>query len=218
LRSLGHSRVSRGNIPQISATCLSIANKRQLIPQCGVDSVPADITAYVLAQYLRKQHSAPTANVLNCLYRLDSMASGGTLLTMVTLFEQYSIKQIQERISPFSISPLKPSPQARPVRKSLLTKLFGITHHKLYGTMTSWWQSAPDTSIVYRSWGLLEQAKSPLSYGPHFTFSEWMRARNPVTGILMHFALLIGSLSMLLPPFRWLMKKLIYAPGTGKFD
>lgn len=42
-----------------------------------------------------------------------------------------------------------------------------------------------------------------------------MKARNYLTGIAFHFALLAGVIALSLAPFRWLLRKLVYQPGDG---
>lgn len=80
------------------------------------------------------------------------------------------------------------------------------------GVLTTSIQGAADATIVNRSWGLLGSGEY---YGPRFQFSPYMRARNILTGALIHFALALGTLSLLLPPVRWALKKMVFQPGEG---
>ena len=52
-------------------------------------------------------------------------------------------------------------------------------------------------------------------YGPNFSYRELMKAHNAMTGIMMHYGLITGSLLLLLPPFRSLLRKFIFKPGEG---
>ena len=69
-----------------------------------------------------------------------------------------------------------------------------------------------DTPIVQRSWGLLGGDDF---YGPNFHFSEFMKARNYLTGILFHLTLLFGSMLLAIRPLRQIAKKYVYQPGDG---
>lgn len=119
-------------------------------------------------------------------------------------------------MKPYAISPVKPSAKVQAASRSFLSKLIGIRQQKPFGTLTQWFMGAVDVSIVNRSWGLFQQKGDEMAYGENFHFSEWMRARNPLTGIFIHLGLVIGPLFLLFSPIRWLLKKFIYAPGSGK--
>jgi hypothetical protein len=66
--------------------------------------------------------------------------------------------------------------------------------------------------IVQRTWGLLGGNDF---YGANFYFSEFMKARNYLTGILFHFTLILGSVLLAIRPVRSLMKSYVYQPGDG---
>lgn len=77
---------------------------------------------------------------------------------------------------------------------------------------------ASDRPIVERSWGLLSQipARKDEFYGPKFTFAEYLKARNWLHGIAIHWALLWGfAFLSLLSPVRAVVKRFVYAPGQG---
>ena len=42
-----------------------------------------------------------------------------------------------------------------------------------------------------------------------------MAVRNRLVGAGLHLALTLGTLALLLPPVRWLLRKVIFAPGQG---
>lgn len=69
-----------------------------------------------------------------------------------------------------------------------------------------------------RTWGLFSLIPSRKQdfYGPRFTFTEYLKASGWLDGIVKHVGLAVaGMLLMLLPPFRWLVKKLVTKPGDG---
>jgi short subunit dehydrogenase-like uncharacterized protein len=65
---------------------------------------------------------------------------------------------------------------------------------------------------VQRSWGLLGGAKL---YGPNFFYEQYIRTTSYARGIALHFAINFGILLLAIRPVRWVLKKLIYAPGDG---
>jgi short subunit dehydrogenase-like uncharacterized protein len=186
-----------------------------MVPQCGFDSVPPDINAFIIAQELKIQVKSPTKEILNCLYNFVATASGGTSLTIVSLFEHYPLAFLAKTLRAYAISPIPPSRNAPKPPKPLLFRLFGIQYSPTFGWLTNWFQAPPDIAIVHRSWGLLQQSSSSHAYGPDFRFHELKRASNPVSGMLLHLILTLGGLFLIFSPGRWLAKKLIYAPGTG---
>lgn len=180
-----------------------------MIPQCGVDSVPADIITYVVATHIRKTLGLGTAEVLNAA-EMKAKPSGGTLLTALSLFDHYSLVQIGKSLSPFALSPVQPQPSAS--SQSVMSKILGVRQDKDLGILTDWIQAKVDAAIVQRSWGLLDGGKL---YGPKFQFNEYMAAKSTLSGVLVHFGMVFGMVLLALPPVRWVAKKLVYQPGDG---
>lgn len=136
--------------------------------------------------------------------------SGGTGLTILTFMDCHTIPEIAATAKPFSLSPI-PGPTSHS-SVSLLTRILGIRTHPMLGLLTTAIQAPVDTPIVQRSWGLLGGAKL---YGPNFFYEQYMRTTSYARGIALHFAIKIGILLLAIPPVRWFLKKLIYAPGDG---
>lgn len=55
----------------------------------------------------------------------------------------------------------------------------------------------------------------PQLFDRNFRFSESMKTRNYLTGVVFHLFVLIGTWALLLPPVRWGLEKIIFAPGQG---
>jgi len=166
-----------------------------MFPQIAIESAPPDVITWLLVKMIKERFSAPTGEVV-ISQELVSAPSGGTLLTVFSILDAFTIKEITSSLKPYAISPV-PGPSTKsPV--SLLTKLLGVRTVRDLGLLTTSLAGTSDAAIVHRSWGLQ-------SYGPNFHFSEYMKARNYLTGTFFHFALLMGSLLLAIPPFRaWL--------------
>jgi short subunit dehydrogenase-like uncharacterized protein len=136
--------------------------------------------------------------------------SGGTGLTALTVMDYHTLPEITASSKPFALSPI-PGPSSHSTA-SLLTKILGIRTHPVLGLLTTAIQAGADTPIVQRTWGLLGGAKL---YGPNFYYEQYMRTTSWLRGIALHFAIKVGILLLVIPPVRWLLKKLIYAPGDG---
>ncbi|KUJ19561.1 uncharacterized protein LY89DRAFT_780481 [Mollisia scopiformis] len=181
-----------------------------MIPQIGLDSAPADLVTWTLVDMIRKRLSVPTAEVIVSLHDIKSKASGGTLSTVFNIMDSFTMKQIGAAHAPYGISPI-PGPKVKDNR-SLITKFFGIRAVRDLGILTTSLGAVADVPIVQRSWGLLGGNKF---YGPNFHVYEYMKARNHLSAVMIHFALAFGSIMLAIPFIRSIARKLVYQPGDG---
>lgn len=147
----------------------------------------------------------------------SSAPSGGTLATVLSIFNYFTLKEIQEAQKPYALSPAAHKQPTRPVG-SLLSGLFGSRSIPDLGIVTTSLAASTDTSLVERTWGLLSVTPSRKDefYGPNFTWNEVFRARNWLHGAMVHWGLLLGGfLIACIPPVRTLLRKFIYQPGEG---
>lgn len=144
----------------------------------------------------------------------SSAPSGGTLATVLGIFNAFTMKEIQAAFEPYSLSPL-PNTKEAP-RNTFLQKLFGVRHDPELGTLTTFIGGTTDAAIVNRSWGLHASmpSREKQAYGPNFSFREFHRVRNWLEGVMIHVGLAIGIL-FLSTPLRALVKRFIYQPGQG---
>tara|TARA_R110002003_G_scaffold116_28_gene10312 strand:- start:10145 stop:11257 length:1113 start_codon:yes stop_codon:yes gene_type:complete len=226
-----HYLDSTGEVPWVydmiaKYDALAKQNRSIIIPECGLDSVPADIMAYVLAREVRKRFNAACERVIMTLYDAKTGISGGTSLTMLELFNNYSLGHLAKSMHPYSLSPVKPTSSIGSPTGSLFYRLFGLLSvPELGGVQTTYIMASVDECITHRSWGLYSQTAQTsndpsLGYGPRFRFNEYMRAKGLLAGLLIKLA--IGSVGLLLalPPTRWILAPLIkkfavHAPGQG---
>lgn len=146
---------------------------------------------------------------------LSSIPSGGTVTTLMNLFDTYSLKAISQAIKPYALSPV---PNDHPAPKgSFLSALTGQRTIPGLGRLSTSATGPANAAIVYRTWGLTKQeaALKDEFYGDHFTYREYMNAHGLVKGVLMHYSLLLGAAFVLLPPFRALVRKAVFRPGDG---
>ncbi|KAL5117577.1 hypothetical protein ACEQ8H_004470 [Pleosporales sp. CAS-2024a] len=197
-----------------------------VIPECGLDSVPADIMAYVLAREVRKRYNTACERVMMTLYDFKAGISGGTSLTMLELFNNYSLGHLAKSMHPYSLSPVKAENPARSPKKSFPLSLVGLLSvPELGGIQTTGLMAAVDECIAHRSWGLYSQTAqaandASVSYGPRFRFNEYMRAGNLFSAILVKAALASIGFFLAFPPTRWILAPLMKAflmpaPGQG---
>ncbi|PVI05034.1 hypothetical protein DM02DRAFT_611139 [Periconia macrospinosa] len=197
-----------------------------IIPECGLDSVPADIMAYSVTKHIRDTLNAPTANVVMSLYEGKSGFSGGTAQTMIGLFSEFSLAHLAKAMDPYSLSPVRPTAPSSTPKGSLFYRLFGLLNvPEIGGIQTTWLMASVDECITHRSWGLYESSAKKTSqpqvgYGPRFRFNEYMRAKSLLEALAIKFGLGLIGLLLALPPTRWILSPLlcrfvIPAPGEG---
>lgn len=205
---------------------LAKQNQSIIIPECGLDSVPADLMAYVLAREVRKRFNTACERVMLTLYDVKTGVSGGTSLTMLELFNKYSLLHLAKSMHPYSLSPVSAKQAVPEPKGSFFYRLFGLLSvPELGGIQTTGLMASVDTCITHRSWGLFSEISQyaedeSLSYGPRFRFNEYMRAKGLIHGVVVKIALGVVGLCLALPPTRWILtpfikKFLIPAPGEG---
>lgn len=194
-----HYLDSTGEVPWIydmiaKYDAVAKANNSIIIPESGLDSVPADIMAYVLSRAVRQKYQANTERVLMTLYDAKTGVSGGTALTMLELFGNYSLGHLGKSMHPYSLSPKKFDKQLDKPADSPSGGLLGMPNvAELGGLQTVGLMASVDTCIVHRSAGLY-------GYGPRFRFNEYMRAKSLVQGLAIKLALGFVGLFLAFPP------------------
>lgn len=187
-----------------------------MFPQIGIESAPADLVTWSLATFIRSTFSLPTRDVTVSIHNLKSAPSGGTLSTVFTILDNFSLADLRAAYTPFALSPA-PRPAARPPRPSLLARLTGLVTVPSLGLLTTSLAGSTDAAQVQRTWGLLSTVPSRKGqfYGPNFSFREYMRPRNWLTGMAIHFGLMIFGLVVATPFLRRLLAKRVTQPGEG---
>lgn len=146
----------------------------------------------------------------------SSAPSGGTLASALSLVDNFSFAEVMAGRRPYVISPVpnpKPSPSV-----PFWTRLTGLRTIPNLGLQTTSLAARTDAAIVERTWGLFSATPSLRGrfYGPNFSFQQYMKTRNWLTGMGFHYCLAIfGVLLLGAPPFRYLLRKFVYQPGQG---
>lgn len=137
-----------------------------------------------------------------------SGASGGTLNTILSIFDWLPISELMKSATPFSLAASTP-PKDVP-SSSIAEKLLGVRSIRDLGTVTTSPNGLADETIVHRSSTLM-----PEFYGQRFFFHQFLHVRNAFIGAAVHIGFLVGLSLLMLPPVRWLLRKFVYAPGQG---
>ena len=172
-----------------------------LICCAGFDSIPVDLSNYLVADYIKKNYHSGTKDAKTVLCDVRGGVSGGTLASVLTLLDTFSLKDIGESHAPWSISPRKGS-----------AKQGGTPHVRWDADVNmycaSWVGDAVDRSVAGRSWGLLDYGSSWTTYG-YVGITSWALAYAYIT------MLYIGGAMVGVPPIRWALQRLVTQPGSG---
>ena len=181
-----------------------------LIPEIGIESAPSDLVAYNATKLVREVWECGVMDIICAVHELKIAGpSGGTLASGLGLLGHYPAAEMRKAMTdPFYLSPSEFRPE--PTTYAPPSKVTGVFEYPRLGHLTTSITAAPNVAIVQRSAGL-----TPLFYGFNFTYEEYMAVASPFWGMLIHFSLLLMTFLTAIAPVRYLMKKLVTAPGAG---
>ncbi|KIL60119.1 hypothetical protein M378DRAFT_84153 [Amanita muscaria Koide BX008] len=209
-----------------------------IVPSCGMDSVPSDMTAYLSNKTLKaaleeaghNDFTGKGSSAQDSLtaYQLNIRPSGGTLNTMLTKLDDDPVKVSQSR-KPYSLSPAIGIPI--PSFKGLY-KLSIPEEKPLVGGYFV--MRGSNTAIVQRTYGLFEtqaieeELNRPSlpshvvtlarkqRYGPLFKYDEFVVKHSAVKAVIASygFALMMLLLTYV-RPIRQFARKFMTQPGDG---
>ncbi len=185
------------------------ADGTRIIPFCGFDSIPSDLGAYLMAQYMQKEFGVACKQV-KAYFQMAGGVNGGTLATAFNLYESGQAKQGRD---PFLLNPPgEHSPEERRCNQDPASAHYD---QDLGAWVAPFVMGPINTRVVRRSNALFEQWQAP--YGPNFTYQEYMKFDGalgwlPATGVSTGGALFEVALAS---PLRPLLKSILPAPGQG---
>ncbi|EER42093.1 conserved hypothetical protein [Histoplasma capsulatum var. duboisii H88] len=179
-----------------------------IISADGLECAPTDLLTWALVKYVNDRFSVHTKEVISSIYKLKTAGvSGGTFSTVIGLVDKVPLKELYKAQNPYYLSA---SQHKRKYSAPFLQQVLGVRVVPELGTMSSYITGHCDVAVVHRSSSLM-----PELYGPHFHFESFVAVRNALVAIILHISTIFGVLALTLPPVRWLVRKLIYAPGEG---
>ncbi|KAL5612657.1 uncharacterized protein BROUX77_002813 [Berkeleyomyces rouxiae] len=188
-----------------------------MLPQCGIESAPVDISTWALAQTLQRELGAATGPVTVAL-EIHGSPSGGTLATAFSLLDSFSLADMKSAYAPYAWSPVaRPATSAPPPPQSWWARLTGLRNVPGLGLLTTSLAARTDGALVERSWGLMESVPSlkAFRYGPDFSFAEYFRPSSALRGVMVHFFTIAMQLVIATPPLRAWARSYVTQPGNG---
>ncbi|KAF8499352.1 Saccharopine dehydrogenase-domain-containing protein [Gautieria morchelliformis] len=178
-----------------------------IVPSCGFDSIPSDLSAYLSVRTLKQRLglNVETARSVTA-HKFQGGISGGTLRTLYTHFEMVPRQKAIASLQDHALSPA--SGAASPPIKILYSMPY-VTP-RIFGSFLL--MSPINRSMVLRTRGLLEVNPSmrSLKYGPEFNYEEFLVAPNRLAGAIMSLTVLaLGFCLSASSTVRWLFKRLV---------
>ena len=187
------------------------ASGARLVNCCGFDSIPSDLGVYFLEEEARRRFGHPLTRVKMRVRAMRGGVSGGTVASMMALAEELRRNPALRReiANPYALVPSEIAPTVR--QPGLSSTGFDAD----FGAWTAPFVMAGiNTRIVHRT-----NALSGFAYGKDFTYDERVLTGRGFSGRAKSL-LITGSLGAFLTgsafaPSRWLLKRVLPAPGEG---
>lgn len=192
----------------------AVASGAVLVNSCGVDSVPSDLIAYLLATQIHKRRGddVGTGRVDFLITETGGGVSGGTFASVMQIVEGKTSDQLSQTCNPFVLT------DEHTIKQKQLDGLvhansptFRITFDKTLGQWTSLFLGQfMNQAVVHRSNYLLDNL-----YGPRFVYGERFAIGGFLSQLLVTSGSFIVTAMMYFSWTRKLFKKLGPAPGEG---
>lgn len=183
-----------------------------LVNCCGFESVPSDMTTFALSEYVLTKVNKPVGEISLFFTNVKGAASGGTMASVMTVFETASNADLLRMNNPFFIT--NEETMARKKQQNLVSRNSSSLLMKKERDLNKWSANfiggSVNSAIVHRSNLLLQNR-----YGEKLVYRE----RLAMGGFLMLLGATLGVL--LIGPllyFRWtraIVKRFAPAPGEG---
>jgi len=186
-----------------------------MVPMCGFDSVPSDLGAWMMVDWIRRHWHTGTRSVRTG-FKLNGGVNGGTLASAMNMGE--NPQQQRQMARPFL---LDPDPEVVVARA-------GARHADPLGPWfdadmgaSGMWLSpfimgAVNSRVVRRSAAIHAAAGMP--YGADFAYQEGLRVKSRWQGRMMTVGLAGAAVALSTGAGRALVRRFAPAPGEGPTD
>jgi len=192
----------------------AVQNGVRIVPCCGFDCIPSDLGCEMIIEEIQRKGLQPT----EVRFLADEMlgaASGGTIASVVNLFESYPTAKLLELANPFCLNPrddknIPVAPTDGAVVKAASDNM-GVGYDNVLKRFTMpWIMQGIDTRVVNRS-----NALKSWSYGRNFLYTERMLAPSLFAAIMSVILMPLGSALLFFNFTRSIVKKFLPKPGEG---
>ncbi|KDQ56275.1 hypothetical protein JAAARDRAFT_59177 [Jaapia argillacea MUCL 33604] len=208
---------------------LAFKTGAMIIPSCGMDSIPSDISVYLSNKTL-KAAAGPDACIdeSTTAFKIKGGISGGTIASMFTMLEEVPPHIVKAARQDFAISTSVTGRLSKPPR--LVYTLPQVTP-PIIGSFFI--MSHSNKAIVQRSWGLFQMdafkaeakataaekdSKKLLTYGPEFRYEEFLAMPSTIGAAAFSLVMGLIAVTLMIPPLRYLAKRYLPKSGYGPSD
>lgn len=179
----------------------------RIINCCGVDSIPSDISNFLLVREAQRRYGEDLKQVLGLFRFRGSGLNGGTLASAINLVES---GQMEQAARPYLLNPGEEQIRSHPPDRK------GLRWDPDWWVWTSPFFMAPvNTRIVRRSEALYRRAGQ--AYGPEFIYEEamWSDELLPSTSLAVAGVTSVMEELVRVPQVIQMLKKVGPKPGEG---
>ena len=199
-----------------------------IVPGCGFDSIPSDISAYLANKTLKSIEPSPTGGYLNpgtstSAFRFYGGVSGGTIASFMALIEKVPFRVIKQSMLPYSLSPYVglaprfrflyslPVPGSKTIKggifimgdgnRALVQRTFGLLEIQSRG------KTGAHPKLLLLFFHLIvpsdDKKRRLQSYGPDFCYSEFQATSGTLSALFLTTALIAGFTALFIKPVSY---------------
>ncbi|GAA2698874.1 saccharopine dehydrogenase family protein [Actinoplanes palleronii] len=188
----------------------------RIVHSCGFDSIPSDIGVHVLHQLIEQDGAGELTDTTLVVTSLSGGVSGGTIDSMRNQVDVMKKDPSLRRVagSPYSLSPDRAAEPKVGRQSDMDTFPASDVDPRLRGRLAPFVMASYNTRVVRRS-----NALRGWAYGRGFKYREAMSVgASPLSPVIAAGTkIVLGALfvGLAVPPARFLLDRLLPAPGTG---
>lgn len=181
---------------------------------CGFDSIPADLSAFLVASELRSKFQTDTRHLQGFITVNGMGVSGGTIASMINMLSLPK-SELKRAANPYLLNPAgtEPAKWRRVESDQSLPRFDSIINR----WTSPWLMARINTRVVRRTIALRRQLdKSGRGFGDEVSYSECTPTPSFIVAFIKWAVSLVAVLLLVLKPTRVLLQRYVLpAPGEG---
>jgi len=201
-----------------------------IVPACGFDSVPSDVSAYLANKTLKSIGPSSTGEYLNpgtstSAFRFYGGLSGGSIASVMTSIEKVPFQVSKQSRRPYSLSPYVgliprfrflyslPVPGSKTIKggifvmgagnRSLVQRTFGLLEIQSGGKTSAHLKHLPFFFFFCLIVPSDDKKRRLQSYGPDFCYSEFQATSGTLSALFLTTALIAGFTALFIKPVSY---------------
>jgi short subunit dehydrogenase-like uncharacterized protein len=180
----------------------------RIVPFCGYDSVPSDLGAWAMADWIRREWGQPTKSVTAAFSARGGGLNGGTAASALDGAESGGLGDL---LDPIALNP--PSHRSEADRQGLADRRWPSRDAERGRWLAPFVMAPVNTRVVRRSAALLADEGHP--YGDGFTYDEAFDVRSGATAWGIAAGLALAPVMLGTGLGRSVVRRFVPKPGEG---